>query len=66
MFFGGGFMWIFWILLILITVFLIRSIISNGPSSRPPESPKDILKRRLANGEISKEEYKQLKNEIES
>lgn len=33
---------------------------------RPKESPKDILKRRLASGEITNEEFKEKKNILEN
>ncbi len=53
-----GWMWVFWILLIVALVLLIRWAVTAGRSSRPPgESPEAILKQRYARGEIDKEEY---------
>ncbi len=53
-----GWMWVFWILLIVALVLLIRWAVTAGRNSRPPgESPEVILKQRYARGEIDKEEY---------
>ena len=53
-----GWMWTFWIVLIvvivLITLFAARSARS---SNDPGLSAEEILKRRHARGEITKEEY---------
>lgn len=64
MFFGGGYMWIVWLAFIFITIYLVKSIINTDSS--PDKHPDDILKKRLANGEISEDEYKRLKQEIDS
>ena len=63
----GGFMIFFWILVIVGLVFLIKWIVDQGKSDRikPKESALEILKKRYAKGEISKEEFKEKKKEIE-
>lgn len=38
---------------------------SSKPAQKPREKPMDVLKKRLAKGEISKKEYENLKKEIE-
>lgn len=51
----------FWALVVYGIVWLIRG--GQGSQSQdgaPPEPPKEILKRRLAQGEISIEQYGQL------
>lgn len=53
--FGGGFMWIFWIALILIIFWGARSYTGSGASDK--QSAIDILKKRYALGEINKDEY---------
>ena len=59
----GGMDWIWW----LFWLALIGVIVFYGwgrPDQRqrgPRESPHEVLKRRLANGEISTEEYEQRK-----
>ena len=59
MFFGWGFMWIFWVLIIIAIVLIIRAV--TGHSGRNDnartETPVEILKRRLASGEIDEQEY---------
>ena len=64
-FHGGGFMWIFWILLIIGIVFIIQNI-TKGKSSSGSESPLEILKKRYARGEIDEDEYERRRNELES
>ena len=51
----------FWALVIYGIVWLIRGGANpKQRDERPPESPRQILKRRLAEGEISIEEYGRL------
>lgn len=51
----------FWALVIYGIVWLIRGgQNSQQPVDAEPEPPKEILKRRLAEGEITIEEYRQL------
>ncbi len=52
----------FWALIIYAIVWLIRGGRSANPEIRPsrPESPEEILQRRLARGEISIEDYERL------
>lgn len=51
-----GLWWIFWIVVVVALLLWGRS---DFPArrERPRETPDDILRRRLANGEISTEEY---------
>ncbi|MFQ5721025.1 MAG: SHOCT domain-containing protein [Candidatus Aminicenantales bacterium] len=62
----GGFMIFFWILIIMGLVFLIKWIVDQGRSDRanPKENALEILKKRYAKGEISKEEFEEKKKEI--
>jgi len=60
--FGGmhGLWWIFWLILLGVLVFAIL----GRPAARrpdPKESPHEILRRRLAAGEIDAEQYEQRK-----
>lgn len=63
----GGYMagmhalgWIFWVALVALIFFLGRG--RCGPDARTPrDTPHDILKRRLAAGELSPEDYEQRK-----
>jgi putative membrane protein len=70
---GYGAGWEGWVMFLFMIVFVAAVIVAIvflakhfGPSSRPvlpsvavPESPKDILRRRYAAGEIDREEYLQ-------
>lgn len=56
----------FWGLIILGIVYFIKLITGNGRKKQFEESPLDILKRRYANGELTKEEFEKMKNELKS
>ncbi|MCU7917050.1 MAG: SHOCT domain-containing protein [Candidatus Thiodiazotropha sp. (ex Epidulcina cf. delphinae)] len=63
--FGGGFMWLFWVLLIIVIVWVVKA--AMGGSNSPSEKQKtalDILKERYASGEIDKEEFEQKRKDI--
>lgn len=62
----GGFMWIFWILVLVGLFLLIRWLVIQGKSGekRDEESPMDVLKKRYARGEIEKEEFEQKKKDL--
>ena len=63
--FGGGlFMILFWILMIVGVVFLIRLVMRGTKDGGRPETALDILKKRYAQGEISKEEFEEKKKDI--
>ena len=65
-FFGGGFMWLLWLLLIFAVVYVFANLVGRGNSS-PPEykdTPLDILKKRYARGEIDEEEYERRRDEL--
>ncbi len=65
--YGGGFMWLIILVLSGIGIyFLIRISKSKGSDSSLIETPLDILNRRYANGEINKEEFDRMKNDLES
>ena len=68
--FGGLGMIVFWVILIVLVVLLVRSIAGGWPSrpasQPPPTGPAalDILQARYAKGEISKEEYEERKKTL--
>lgn len=59
---------IFWILIIVGVVLLIKWLIDQGKLggqlSMTEESAMEILKKRYAKGEISKEEFEQMKRDL--
>ena len=66
MWFGGGFMWLFWILLIIVVVLAFRFLGTNiSDTSTADESPQAILKKRYARGDIDEEEFKRRSKELE-
>jgi putative membrane protein len=69
---GSGMMWgwwgmswifmiIFWGLVILGLIFLIRWLAGKRKDTKSEESALDILRRRYARGEINQEEFEQKK-----
>ena len=56
------FWWIFWVILIIVIYYLSNSQKRN----RTSETPLDILKKRVAKGEITKEEFERLKESLNS
>lgn len=56
---------IFWILIIAGIVLLIKSLWEGGGAKCGHESALDILKKRYANGEISKEEFEEIKKDLQ-
>ena len=68
--FGGIFTILFWIVIIGLGVWLVSSLVSRTnsqpPSNNPalPESALDILKKRYARGEITKEQYDTMRRDV--
>jgi len=60
--FGWIFMVAFGVLIVLVVLFLVQAMIKR--ENRSEQAPLDILKRRYAKGEISKEEFDRIKDDI--
>jgi putative membrane protein len=58
------FMVAFWALIITGGIFLIRFLIRQGQGRGREDSALEILKRRYALGEISKEEYEEKRKDL--
>jgi len=65
---GFGFGWIvmiiFWALLILGIVYLVKMIAGSSKKEDKQDTAIDILKMRYAKGEISKEEFEKIKDDL--
>ncbi len=68
---GMGFMWLFPFLfligMVLCVVVVARGAWWAGPRHdrrEPRETPREILDRRFASGEISREEYQQMRKDL--
>ncbi len=65
---GLGLGWItmiiFWVLLILGIVYLVKLIARGSKKAEKEEAAFDILKKRYARGEISKEEFEKIKDDL--
>ena len=55
---------IFWILVIIGLVLLIKYLWKSGGAKIEQESALEILKKRYARGEISKEEFEEKKKDL--
>ena len=62
--FGGIFMILFWGLVVLAIVALAKWLFSGRASDRASERPLDILRERYARGEISREQYERMRQEL--
>ena len=64
-FVGWIFMLLFWGLIIVGLVLVVRWLWDHGrPGTGGADSPLEILKRRYARGEISKEEFDRMKQDL--
>lgn len=56
---------VFWVLVILGVVLLVKALATPGKAGEPPsESALDILKKRYAKGEIGREEFEAKKKDL--
>jgi putative membrane protein len=70
--FGGFFMVVFWVIVIIGAVYLIRLLMQNTQNKSDPSDrgrsgspqPIDILKERYAKGEIDKKEFEEKKRAL--
>ncbi|MDD5711781.1 MAG: SHOCT domain-containing protein [Smithellaceae bacterium] len=60
----GGFMMVFWILIIILIAYLIYGLVKGKGPGQVSETPLDILKKRYARGELTKEEFEQMKKDL--
>jgi len=58
------FMALIWILVIIAIIWFVKAIFGQDHRQARHESVEDILKKRYARGEISKEEFERLQQEL--
>jgi len=63
-FFGMHLLW--WIFFFMLVVWVYATPYDIPGQKRKPDAPLDILKKRLASGEISEDEYLYLKRILEN
>lgn len=66
---GGWFMWLFWLAALVLIVVAIWALLqraaSPGHESRPEgRSAEEILKERLARGEIDEDTFRRIRDEL--
>lgn len=66
---GLFFMILFWGVLILLAVWLVKTLFNSSSQSQPPQSGQredagEILERRYARGEITRDQYKMMREDI--
>lgn len=64
--FGWIFMLVFWALIILGIVALAKWLFSTGSGRSAGTRPLDVLKERYARGELTREQYEQMRRDIET
>jgi putative membrane protein len=62
--YGGLIMWIVIIILVALAVYFFVKIGKGSLGVGSQESPLDILKKRYAKGEISKDDFERMKKDI--
>jgi putative membrane protein len=65
MWFGGAFMALFWIAVIIAIVYVVKALNRTSTGSQVAgDTPLDIVKKRYAKGEITKEEFDRMKEDL--
>ncbi len=59
--FFGGFMWLFWLLVIGLIIWVIKGVGSGPPGTK---SALQVLEERYARGEIDREEFEQKRKDL--
>ncbi len=62
---GMLFLVLFWVLVIAGVMYLVKWLMGQGIASRP-DSSLEILKKRYARGEISKQEFEEMRRDLQA
>jgi len=57
-------MWLFWIILIVIVLLIIKAVTGTNTTLVSRENPMDILNERYARGEINEDEFDRRKQKL--
>lgn len=65
--YGGPFMILFWVLIVIGVVLLVKWLAGQSSAGTGPRerAPLDILRERYARGEIDREEFEQKRRDLE-
>ncbi len=64
--FGGGIMWLFWIVILGLLVWFVVALSRRpGGPGEDRKSAREILDERYARGEIDREEYEQKRTDLD-
>jgi putative membrane protein len=63
--YGGMFMWILFLIVLGVVIYFIIQTAKKNATGQTQETPLDILKKRYAQGEITKKEFDRMKKELE-
>lgn len=61
---GMPMMWFIWIPIFIIIIFVIMKMNNNRRNTPSEDSSLDILKKRYAKGEITKEQFEEMKRTL--
>ena len=61
---GMPMMWFIWLPIFLIIIFVIMKMNNKRRNTPSEDSPLDILKKRYAKGEITKEQFEEMKRTL--
>jgi len=64
--YGGGMMWIFWLLIIVALLWFVARATRRSDTPRQAISALEILKERYAKGEIEREEFQQKQKDLKA
>lgn len=61
-------MWIFWIIVVVTVVLLVKLWIVGTPdrSGKTSESPLEVLQKRYVSGEVDQDEFERIKKELDN
>lgn len=62
--YGAFVAWMLFILVVVVIAYVVYKLFSGAHPRSPMETPLEILKRRYARGEITKEEFERMRRDL--